>query len=148
MKIFVSALFCLAFYSAAQAQDLPAGKGGEILDANCGGCHALTRTTNSGKSKEDWKTTVDRMMSKGADVKPEEEDVLLTYLAKFFGEDVNVNTASAKDLQQELDITAVEAEAIVKARTATPFKTFADLGKVSGVDIKKLEPLKARIVFQ
>jgi hypothetical protein len=147
MKIFASALFCLAFYSAAQAQDLPPGKGGEILNANCGGCHGLNRTTSAGKNKADWKDTVDRMMGKGADVKPEEVDVLLTYLAKYYGEDVNVNTASAKDLQDQLDITPAEADAIVKARAAAPFKAFADLGKVTGLDAKKLEPLKSRIVF-
>ncbi len=147
MKIFASALFCLAFYSAAQAQDLPPGKGGEILNANCGGCHGLNRTTSGGKNKSDWKDTVDRMMGKGADVKPEEEDVLLTYLAKYYGEDVNVNTASAKDLQDQLDITPAEADAIVKARAAAPFKVFGDLGKVTGLDAKKLERLKSRIVF-
>jgi hypothetical protein len=147
MKRLAIALFCLAFYSAARAQDLPPGKGGEILNNNCGGCHGLNRTTSSGKNKEDWKSTVDRMMSKGADVKPEEEDVLIAYLAKYYGEDVNVNTASAKDLQEQLDITAAEADAMVKARAAAPFKAFADLGKVTGLDIKKLEPLKGRIVF-
>ena len=40
-----------------------------------------------------------------------------------------------------------EADAIIKARPAGGFKTLADLGKVPGIDIKKLEPLKDRIKF-
>ncbi len=147
MKIFASALLCLAFFTAAQAQDLPPGKGGELLNANCGGCHGLNRTTSAGKGKEDWKGTVDRMISKGADLKDADADVLIAYLAKYYGEDVNVNSASAKELQEQLDITADEAAAIVKARTAAPIKNFNELGKVPGLDVKKLEPLKGRLTY-
>jgi len=148
MKIFAGALLCLALYPAAQAQSLPPGKGGEIINANCDGCHSLNRVISAApKSKSDWQTTVERMMSKGIDLKPEDEEVVLTYLAKYFGDEVNVNTTSVKDLQEQLDITAAEADAIVKARAAMPFKSFADLGKVSGLDIKKLEPLKGRLVY-
>ena len=54
MKIFVSALFCLASYSAAQAQDLPPGKGGEILNNNCGGCHGLTPRLVQPPASDRW----------------------------------------------------------------------------------------------
>lgn len=147
MKIFSAAILTVLLYSSAQAQ-LPPGKGGEVLDANCSGCHGLNRTTDSGKSKDDWKSTVDRMVSKGADVKPEEMDLFLNYLAKYFGEDINVNAASAKDLQAQLGVTAAQADAIVKARTAASFKAFADFVKVEGLDAKEMAFLKGRITFK
>jgi mono/diheme cytochrome c family protein len=148
MRIFAGVMLCFALYPAAHAQDLPLGRGGELINANCGSCHGVSRITSAApKSRDDWQTTVDRMMSKGIDMKPDEEETVLNYLVKYFGEEVKVNTASAKDLQEQLEITAAEADAIVRARGAMPFKSFADLGKVSGLDIKKLEPLKGRLVF-
>ena len=141
----VSVLLCL---SSAFAQTLPPGKGGEIIDANCGGCHGIGRITGAGgKSKTDWQSTMERMMAKGIDIKPADEEVAVAYLARYFGEEVNVNTASAKDLKEQLELTASEAEAIVKARAAAPIKSFADLAKVSDLDIKKLEPMKGRLVY-
>ena len=139
------ALVCV---SSAFAQTLPPGKGGEIIDTNCGGCHGIGRITGAGgKSKTDWQSTVERMMAKGIDIKPADEEVAVVYLARYFGEEVKVNTASAKDLQEQLELTASEAEAIVKARAAAPFKSFADLARVSDLDIKKLEPIKGRLVY-
>jgi cytochrome c5 len=134
--------------SSAFAQTLPPGKGGEIIDANCGGCHGIGRITGAGgKSKTDWQSTVERMMAKGIDIKPADEEVAVAYLARYFGEEVKVNNASAKDLQEQLDLTESEAEAIVKARTATPIKSLADLAKVPGLDMKKLEAMKGRLVY-
>jgi hypothetical protein len=138
-------LVCLA---SAFGQALPPGKGGEIVDANCGGCHGIGRITGAGgKSKTDWQSTVERMMAKGIDIKPADEEVAVAYLARYFGEEVKVNTASAKDLQEQLELTASEAEAIIKTRVAMPFKSFADLARVSGLDIKKLEPMKGRLIY-
>ena len=87
------------------------------------------------------------MMAKGIDITPADEEVAIVYLARYFGEEVKVNTASAKDLQEQLELTSSEAEAIVKARAAAPIKSFTDLAKVQGLDIKKLEPMKGRLVY-
>ena len=144
----MKACVVLISLSTALAQNLPPGKGGEIIDANCGSCHGIDRITGAGgKSKTDWQSTVERMMAKGIDIKPADEEVAIAYLARYFGEEVKVNTASAKDLQEQLDLTASEADAIVKARATAPFKSYADLAKVSGLDVKKLEPMKARLVY-
>jgi competence ComEA-like helix-hairpin-helix protein len=61
---------------------------------------------------------------------------------------VNVNAASAKDLETELGVSTQEAEAIVKYRTATPFVAYTDMAKVQGLDTKKLDLLKGRIAFK
>jgi DNA uptake protein ComE-like DNA-binding protein len=46
-----------------------------------------------------------------------------------------------------LNLTSAEADAIVKARTASKIKDYAELSKVEGLDIKKLDPIKSRIKF-
>jgi mono/diheme cytochrome c family protein len=148
MNACVSLPLVLVCLSSASAQGLPPGKGGEIVNANCGGCHGIGRITGAGgKSKADWQSTVERMMAKGIDIIPSDEEVAVAYLARYFGEEVKVNTASARDLQEQLELTASEAEAIVKARAPAPFKSFADLARVSGLDIRKLEPMKGRLVY-
>jgi len=87
------------------------------------------------------------MKSRGADGSNADFDSIIGYLGKYFGQDVNVNKAAAKDIQT-LDLTAAQADAIIKARPAGGFKTLAELGKVPGIDMKSLEPLKDRIKFQ
>jgi hypothetical protein len=148
MKARVSLPLVFVWFSSVFAENLPPGKGGEIINANCGGCHGISRITDAGgKSKADWQSTMERMMAKGIDIMPTDEEVAVAYLAKYFGEEVKVNTASAKDLQEQLELTASETEAILKARATAPFKSFADLAKVSGLDIRKLEPVKGRLVY-
>jgi len=67
---------------------------------------------------------------------------------QYFGAPVNVNKAAAKDLESDLGITTAEAAAIVKYRTDKGnFKEWADLAKVQGLDVKKIEPIKTRIIF-
>jgi competence ComEA-like helix-hairpin-helix protein len=59
-----------------------------------------------------------------------------------------VNTAAAGDIAEVLGLTAKEAEAIVKYRKdAARFEEFDDLGKVPGVDLKKLEKRREAISF-
>ena len=58
-----------------------------------------------------------------------------------------MNSAPAKELVDNLNLTSAEADAVVKARTAAKLKDWADLAKVQGLDIKKLEPIKSRIKF-
>ena len=48
-----------------------------------------------------------------------------------------------------MGLTPAEAAAIVKYRQANgDFKDMADLRKVSGLDIKKLEPIQSRVLFK
>lgn len=98
-------------------------------------------------NKDAWSDVVNDMKARGADGSNADFDAVIAYLAKYFGAEVNVNKATAKELQ-DLDLTDAEAAAIVKARPADGYKTLAEVEKVPGVDGKKLEPLKDRIKFQ
>ena len=145
MKIVLVSIAPLVLISTAWAQEARTAR--DILETTCSACHDASRVETE-KSRDEWQYTVDRMADKGADINDVDKKVLVNYLTKYFGDSVNVNKASAKEMESELVITADEAEAIVKARSASgDFKAFEDLGKVSGLDVKKLEPIKNRIKF-
>jgi competence ComEA-like helix-hairpin-helix protein len=148
MKRLVRALLPLALLPIAQSQELPDGSGKELTNRVCGACHEAGVVVKYHNSKDDWESVVEDMRGRGADGSDEDFKAIGAYLARYFGPDVNVNRAAAADLESELGITAAEAAAIVKYRQAQGnFKDFSDLGKVPGLDVKKLEPLKQRIVF-
>jgi competence protein ComEA len=129
------------------AQGLPEGPGKSIYENTCGGCHGADIVMGQTGTRDVWQDTVDSMRGRGATGTDEDFKVIVNYLTKYFGVSVNVNQAPAKELAESLEITGAEADAIVKARTAAKIKDWAELSKVQGLDIKKLEPIKTRIKF-
>lgn len=148
MNRLVLASFSLLFLAAAQAQDLPEGKGKDTFVKICGACHDAGVVVTMFQSKDDWQSTVDDMKGRGADGSDADFKTIVDYLTKYQGPQVNINKATADDLQKQLDLSADEAAAIVKYRMANgDFKGWDDLQKVTGVDARKLEPLKGRITY-
>jgi competence protein ComEA len=135
--------------SIVQAQDLPAGKGKELVENTCGSCHGLDVVVAQHATKDGWSSIVDYMVSRGATGTPEEIATIVDYLSKNFpAAKVNVNKATAMDLQSQLELTAKDSETIVKYRTDHgDFKDWDGLAKVPGIDAKKLEVKKDSIVF-
>jgi competence ComEA-like helix-hairpin-helix protein len=135
----------------AHAQDLPDGKGKDLVANSCGACHGLDVVVTQHATKDGWASIVDYMVSRGANGTAEEIQTIVDYLAANFPplpEKVNVNKATAKDLETGLELTAKEAASIVKYRTDHgDFKDWDSLAKVPEVDAKKLETKKDRIVF-
>jgi competence protein ComEA len=129
------------------AQGLPDGPGKSIYENTCGGCHGADIVTGQTGTRDVWQDTVDSMRARGATGTDDDFKVIVNYLTKYFGVAVNVNQAPAKELAESLEITGAEADAIVKARTGAKIKDWAELSKVQGLDIKKLEPIKTRIKF-
>jgi competence ComEA-like helix-hairpin-helix protein len=157
----LTAFIYLAF--AANESSLPPGKGQEIVQQQCTGCHVLKVVTSKRASKEQWSALVDQMISRGADVPDEEIENVVNYLAKNFGastepaatekndgqhESVNVNKASATELAGALGLTPKEAEALVAYREQNGnFKEWRDLTHVPSIEAKKIESNKERLVF-
>jgi hypothetical protein len=67
--------------------DLPQGPGKTILENNCEECHGPDRIAEKAWTKEKWRATVKDMVSRGAELKPEEIDTLVDYLSTYFGPD-------------------------------------------------------------
>jgi competence protein ComEA len=134
-----------------QAQDLPAGKGKELVENTCGSCHGLDIVTAQHATKDGWASIVDYMVSRGASGTPAEIQTIVEYLAKNFpaaAAKTNVNKATSMDLQTQLALTAKDGDAIVKYRTDHgDFKDWDDLMKVPGIDTAKLTAKKDSIAF-
>ena len=133
----------------AHAQALVEGKGKDVTEKICNGCHAADVVTTYRNSKDDWQSVIDDMKGRGADGSDADFNAIVAYLAKYYGPEITINKATAADLQTQMEITADEAAAIVQYRKDHgDFKTADDLKKVAGLDMKKIEPIEQRIVFQ
>ncbi len=134
--------------TAAQGDDLPAGKGKEVLERMCTNCHGLDQVTANRYAKKFWGSVVDDMVSKGAEGSDEDVNVVISYLSRNFGKPVNINTATAKEIETGLSFTPAESELVVKYRTDKgAFKSFEDLQKVPGLRADLLDEQKKNIVF-
>ena len=148
---------------------MPAGAGKAIVQEKCVVCHALTVVTSKHSSRKEWDQVVNQMVSRGADLTDEEIDTVIEYLSKNYGPldqtttpastgtadtssseaPVNVNKASAEDLESSLGLAKPEAEAIVKYREQKGnFKTWKDVAAVPGVPAAKIEGLQKRLTFE
>ena len=56
--------------------------GQALMTAQCGRCHPLSRVTSKQKTAAEWKITVDRMITRGAKLTPQEEQALIDFLAQ------------------------------------------------------------------
>ncbi len=135
--------------AVAQAQDLPPGKGKELVENTCGSCHGLDVVVAQHANRDGWASIVDYMVSRGATGTPAEIQTIVDYLAKNFpAAKTNVNKASSMDLQSQLELSAKDADAIVKYRTDHgDFKDWDALAKVPGIDTAKLTAKKDSIAF-
>lgn len=61
---------------------------------------------------------------------------------------INVNTASADELQRLPGVGPVMARNIIAARSATPFESISDLDKVKGIGPKTLDKLRLFVVVK
>jgi cytochrome c5 len=59
--------------------------GKTLLEQRCTKCHSLDRVTSAHKTSDEWKTTVTRMVGKGAELTTDEQTALIEYLAKAYG---------------------------------------------------------------
>jgi hypothetical protein len=73
----ISSVFLLLFATTALFAQ-PAAK--SLVDSECSKCHNLKRIYSANKKADEWGKTVDRMIKKGANIKPEEKDAVIKYL--------------------------------------------------------------------
>jgi competence protein ComEA len=145
------AISAALFLTVAKAQEkLPNGPGRETMKRVCGGCHSAENVAGMAKTREEWGALVGEMAADGAQGTEDEFNEIVDYLAIAFPKTpkINVNKASAKDLESALELSAKEADAIVHYRVEKgSFKSVEDLEKVPGVDAKKIEAKKDRLIF-
>ncbi len=163
MKILRGALLtaALAIFSssiwipslAGQGKPMPDGPGKEETQKICSACHDLEKSLSLRQDRAGWQKTLEKMLDFGAKATDQERDAVINYLVKNFpAEDVpkiNINKATAVELESGLSLKRSQATAIIQYRTQNGnFKTIEDLKKVPGVDLEKIEAKKDRIVFE
>jgi len=69
---------------AEAPSEFPPGQGQAQVQATCAPCHAITVVTSARKSANEWASTVDAMITRGAPVTDADYDVIVEYLVRNF----------------------------------------------------------------
>jgi competence ComEA-like helix-hairpin-helix protein len=152
MKAATIGLAAVAFAQFSPSQTLPEGPGKAVVERMCKGCHRLENVVKSRRTRDRWTDIVDDMVARGAKGTDSEADEVIDYLSTHFGPDavhkVNVNKAGAPELASALDISAADADTLVRYRADHgSFKSIQDLMKIPGIDTKKIESNRNRVEF-
>lgn len=145
-SVVVAAL--VAALAAAQDQkSLPDGPGKESLQRVCSNCHELESVTGARRTKIGWQRMIEDMISRGAEGSEDDMAAVVSYLTANFGK-VNVNTASAPEIEKMLEFTPKEAQAILEFREKNgKIADFEQLKKVPGLSADKLQAKRPMIAF-
>lgn len=131
---------------------LPDGPGKDATVKVCGTCHEPNRVAAFRLTRDGWEATVADMKWRGAQGTDEELAAIVEYLAaNFLGEaapKLNMNRATSIELESVLSLLRKEAAAVIAYRDkAGGFKAIDDLRRVPGLDFKKIQAGKDRILF-
>ncbi|BDC52915.1 hypothetical protein F183_A52300 [Bryobacterales bacterium F-183] len=134
------------------AQELPEGAGKPETEKLCKQCHEMARSVSKRQDREGWIATMDKMKAFGMRSTDAEYAAVVAYLTKNFPADavgkVNVNTASAIELESGLSLRRSQASALIAYRKENgPFKSIDDLKKIPALEGAKLDDKKDRIAF-
>lgn len=150
LRLFGGLAVVASFALAADKQKLPDGPGKATMERVCGQCHGAEIVIGRKMSHDGWSQVVVNMIQRGAQGSDDEFGEIVDYLTNTVSADVakvNVNKATAKDLQA-LTFTDKEADAILAYRGEKgEFKSLDDLKKVPGVDAAKIDAQKAKLTF-
>jgi len=145
-------LLTAVIISASAWADLPPGPGKEATIRVCSKCHAPELATSQRLTRDQWQETISKMANLGAQASDNEFEAILNYLSQNFGpqaaQPVNVNKATAVEIECVLDLTRTESRAIVEYRQQHgPLKTLEDLTQVPGVDSRKIMAKISLVAF-
>lgn len=149
--LILPALLGLSF-TAALAQELPEAPGREETIKLCKQCHDVARSVSLRQDRNGWNNTMNKMVAFGMKGSDQELALVLDYLVKHFPAEevprVNVNKASAIELESGLSLRRSQAAALIAYREKHgDFKTLEDLKKVPALEAAKIEAKKDRIAF-
>src|SRR5215470_8854655 len=116
---------------------LPDGPGRKETEKLCSDCHELARSLSLRQDRDGWKTTVNKMISLGAQGTEQEFAAVIEYLSAHYAAEalprLNVNQARAIDFEVRLSLRRSQAAAIIDYRSKHgAFKSIEDLKRVPG----------------
>jgi competence protein ComEA len=145
-------LVLLALAALPLRAQLPAGPGREETQKVCSACHEIERSISLRQDRDGWKTTINKMISLGAQATDQEVTAMLEYLAATYPAGaqapLNVNKARAIDFEARLSLKRSESALIIKYRNEHGrFKSVEEIKNVPGVDAAKIEAKRDVLVF-
>ena len=129
---------------------LPDAPGKDITVRVCASCHAAETVASVRHTPDGWRDVIAKMVAAGAEGTEQELETVLQYLSTQFPVEaqkaLNLNTATAIDLESVAGLLRKEAAAVIAYREKNgPCKKLEDLKKITGLDYKKIEARKERL---
>ena len=153
VMLFAVAVVCSVSLSVdvatgSQQQASSSQNGEEVFLNRCSTCHATERALVAPRTRKGWEGILAEMVNNnGAQLEAGEPEAILAFLTERHGL-VNVNDAKAEELVA-LGLAKKDADTIVSHRTDHgPFADFEALRKVPGLDVERLDAVRARVAFR
>ena len=129
---------------------LPDAPGRDVTVKVCASCHAAETVASVRHTPEGWRDVIAKMVAAGAEGTEQELETVHQYLSTQFPAEtqqaLNLNTATAIDLESVAGLLRKEAAAVIAYREKNgPCKKLEDLKNVEGLDYKKIEARKERL---
>jgi competence protein ComEA len=136
----------------AEYSELPHGEGRDAVLRLCVKCHSPNVILAYGQNRLGWENTITKMVRAGAVGTDEDFTDIADYLTANFPpssvKKIFVNMATDKQIAEVLEISLEDAKAIVVYRDKIKgFKSLEDMKQVPGVDTKKIDEKKDRLVI-
>jgi competence protein ComEA len=119
----------------------------QSLQAVCGKCHNLQVVTNTPRSLDAWRDTMQAMVDRGASGTDDQYDDILDYLHRTMTT-IDVNSANADELATVLNASESTVKLIMARRAGRKFVDLSDLKSIPGIDAVTLDSKSRLIYFQ
>lgn len=116
----LGALAVVAVLPRLQAQELPEGKGKDLVQAVCSSCHGLDAVVAQRADKQGWDNIVSYMVSRGMIATDDEYATMVNYLAKAFPPDPAPAKPAASEPAQPATAEPARPATPEPAQAATP----------------------------
>lgn len=128
---------------ALSAEDLAARATFEMV---CSACHETERATTTLRTPVEWSQILDDMAAFGANATDAQFLQIQRYLNHRYGK-VNLNRATAAELELVLNVSGDVARAILDYRSMTRITSADDLKNVTGFPVARIDALKPHLQF-
>lgn len=84
LAVFASFFVSVSLGAEQTPSEPPAGPGLELIQRSCISCHDIYMITTKRKTPQQWAEVMDLMAARGAEVTPEEMQIIEAYLSQNF----------------------------------------------------------------
>ena len=84
LAVLASMFASVPLWAEQAPSEPPAGPGLELIQRSCISCHDIYMITTKRKTPEQWAEVMDLMAARGAEVTPEEMQIIEAYLSQNF----------------------------------------------------------------